>query len=97
MAKEINIADAKKWSAEEAEFNIQYLRDRERFDEADKIAELRGDFKTMEEETDWSSLSNEDLKTELELRGLSTEGKKADFVARLEDADREGQGKPQGQ
>lgn len=40
-----------------------------------------------EEEVDYNSMTNEDLRGELLARGLSVDGKKADMVARLEEND----------
>lgn len=39
--KEIDVSKAADWSAEEADYNIKYLEDRTRFDEAAKARELR--------------------------------------------------------
>lgn len=42
MSKEINVEEAKKWSNEEAEANLSYLRQREMNKEVARIEELRG-------------------------------------------------------
>jgi len=43
MSKVVNVEEAKDWSAEEAAFNVQYLEQRGRYAEADRVRELRGE------------------------------------------------------
>lgn len=42
MSKEINVADAGDWSKEEADFNLHYLEDRGRTEEAAQVREALG-------------------------------------------------------
>lgn len=43
MAKEINVEEAADWSDEEAAYNITYLEQRNRYDEAQAVRDARGD------------------------------------------------------
>lgn len=43
MAKQIDVSEAASWSDEEATFNVKYLNDRSRWDEANEILRIRGE------------------------------------------------------
>lgn len=45
MAKEIDVQEAPSWNEEEAAYNIKYLEDRNRYDEAQAVRDARGNGK----------------------------------------------------
>lgn len=97
MSRQIDLSRPDQWS----DHDIIYLRQRGRIDQVAMVdAELARRRKnapasSMEaedsvEEEPYEAWTNEELRTELRNRQLSTDGKKDDLIARLEEDDQRG-------
>ena len=85
MAKEIDVEQAKSWSKEEAEYNIKYLEDRNRFAQVDRIRELRGG--ATEDENDLEALTKDELFAKAEEQGVEVKASatKAELIEALQE------------
>lgn len=86
MTMEFDVEEAASWDKETAKNVIAYLNARlpERQRDLDRVMELRGE---EAEGGDYSGMTNDELRDELESRGLAVSGNKDELIQRLEEAD----------
>ncbi len=82
VTEQANTGDANTAGRSPEQFEKQVVAEQAKQYESSEPAQASED-----EDVDYTSLSNDQLRAELSTRGLSVEGRKADLIQRLEDDD----------